>query len=310
MKHVVPVLITWDVDPTPEVTLENKKRAFALTLGLLSDLQIRCTFFFHAQIAPSLEKEISSLVEARHEVGCHGLTHGDEEGYNRMAEDLQREYLSKATRILESVAQRSVRAFRGPRVKTSCITQKILEELGYCADCSVSSQRIDFISSNFVNLGWIVAPRLPYHPSDRSPFRRGKRNIWVVPVSALVLPFVSTALYTFRLKCMKYFFEILYSESLRNGKPIVYLAHPFEFAPWSMRLRRGRSFLGGARIHGLGVRRAFCERDGRRRYELCKGLFTYMGAHPAVQFMTVSDFVSSMLDGSGDKPTAWQATGI
>ncbi|MFH0777399.1 MAG: polysaccharide deacetylase family protein [Candidatus Eisenbacteria bacterium] len=299
MKRVVPVLITWDVDPTPEVTPENKKRALALTLALLSDLQIRSTFLFHAQIAPDLQEEISSLVAAGHEIGCHGLTHGDEEEYDRMAEHVQREYLVKATSILESVANTPIRTFRGPRVKTSHITQKILEELGYCADCSVSSQRIDFISSNLVNVGWIVAPRLPYHPSDRSAFKRGKRNIWVVPNSAIVFPFISTALYTFRLRFMKYLFNILYGESLQKGKPIVYMGHPFEFAPWSMRIRGGSSFFRRVRIHGFGYRRIFCEKNERSRYEMNKALFAYMKSHPAVEFMTVSDFVGGTLHRPG-----------
>jgi peptidoglycan/xylan/chitin deacetylase (PgdA/CDA1 family) len=298
MKHAVPVLMTWDIDPTPEVTLEDKKRALALTLTLLSDFQIRCTFLFHAQIAHSLDREISLLVEAGHEIGCHGLTHGDEENYNRMTEDFQREYLSKATRILQSVAKRPIRTFRGPRVKTSHITQKILEELGYRADCSVSSQRIDFVSSNFINVGWIIAPRLPYHPSDRSAFRSGNRNIWVVPVSAVVLPFISTALYTFGPRFMKCFFNMLYTESLRNGKPIVYLGHPFEFAPWSMRIRRGASFSRRVRVHGLGFRRMFCEKNEQRRYEMVKELLAYMKSRPAVEFMTVSEFIHGMLDQS------------
>ena len=298
MKKVVPVLITWDVDPTPEVTLEGKKRAFARTLELLSDFQIRCTFFIHARIAPKLKEEILLAVEAGHEIGCHGLTHGDEEEYDKMAEDLQREYLFEATSILESTANRPIRAFRGPRVKTSSTTQKILEERGYCADCSVSSQRIDFVSSNLVNFGWIFAPRVPYHPSERSPYRRGKRKIWVVPVSAAVLPFVSTALYTFRSRFMKYFFNTLYSESLRNGKPIVYLGHPFEFAPWSLRVSRGGNFLKKARVHGLSFRRMLCEKDELRRYEMSKELFTHVSSHPAVQFMTVSDFVYGMLQPS------------
>jgi len=299
MKKVVPVLITWDVDPTPEVTLEGKKRAFARTLGLLSDLQIRCTFFFHARIAPELKEEILLAIEAGHEIGCHGLTHGDEEEYDKMAEDLQREYLLEATSILESTANRPIRAFRGPRVKTSSTTQKILEERGYCVDCSVSSQRIDFVSANLVNFGWIFAPRVPYHPSEQSPFRRGKRKIWVVPVSATVLPFISTTLYTFRPRFMKCFFNTLYSESLRNGKPIVYLGHTFEFARWSLRVSCEGNFFKRARVHGLGFRRILCEKNEERRYDMSKDLLTHVKSHPAVQFMTVSDFLYGMLQPSG-----------
>lgn len=296
MKKVVPILITWDVDPTPQVTLENKKEALERIIKLLEHLQIDATFLFHAKIAPLLKEEISALTQNGHEIGCHGLTHGSEEEYNRMSEDLQRTYLTQATDILQDVTNRSIKTFRGPRVKTSHTTHRILEELGYTADCSVSSQRIDFVSSNLINVGWVFAPRLPYHPSEKSAFRKGERKIWVVPVSAIILPFISSTLNVFKLKFMKYFFNILYRESLRTGKPIVYLIHPFELAPYTIQLQKTGLSLERIRTHGLSIRSKFYEKDDQKRFEMNKELFAYMKSFPHTQFMTASDFVDDFLE--------------
>jgi peptidoglycan/xylan/chitin deacetylase (PgdA/CDA1 family) len=84
-KPRIPVLITWDVDPTPEVTLPNKKRALERAAELLEEIRISSTVFVHARIAHSLCQELRAIVRAGHEIGCHGLTHGDEEEYDRMA---------------------------------------------------------------------------------------------------------------------------------------------------------------------------------------------------------------------------------
>ena len=296
MKRPVSILITWDIDPTPVVRLENKKKVLMQTRLLLRDLQIQSTMFFHARIAEQLNGEIEGLVQDNHEIGCHGLTHGNEENYNRMPEDMQSKYLHEATDILKESAGRAIYSFRGPRVRTSHITQKILVELGYIADCSVASQRVDFVSSNLVNVGWIFAPRLPYRPSHSSAFRKGDQDIWVVPLSAAILPFMSSTLYTLKTRLMKGLFRVLYTESQRTGKPIVYLIHPFEFAPWTDKWKpENLSTIQRIRTHGFLVRERFYEKNHYERFRMNQELLRYMKSFPNVQFKTVRDFVSDTL---------------
>lgn len=296
MKKPVLVLVTWDIDPTPEVSIENKKEALKQTRWLLSDQQIKSTLFFHARIAEKLNREIEGLVLDNHEIGCHGLTHGDEENYDRMPEGMQRKYLHEATEILRKSTGRAISSFRGPRVKTSHKTQKILVELGYIADCSVASQRVDFVSSNHVNVDWIFAPRLPYRPSRRSAFRRGDQDIWVVPLSAAILPFISSTLYVLKTRLMKGLFRALYMESQRTGKPIVYLIHPFEFAPWTGKWKpENLSVIQRIRTHGFLVREKFYEKNHYERFRMNQELLRYMKSFPNVQFKTVRDFVFDTL---------------
>lgn len=181
MKKPVSILVTWDVDPAQEVCTENMKRALEQTRCLLRDYKIPSTFFVPANMAEQFRGDIINFIPDGHEIGCHGLTHGNEEDYNRMPEDIQRKYLYEATDILRKSTGQTVHSFRGPHMKTSAVTQKILSGLGYIADCSVASQRVDFVSSNLINVSWIFAPRLPYRPSRRSAFRKGDQDICVVP---------------------------------------------------------------------------------------------------------------------------------
>lgn len=296
MKKSVSVLITWDIDPFLDVSIEDKKGALKQTRWLLSEQQIQSTLFFHARIADQLNEEIERLLQDSHEIGCHGLTHGSEEDYNRMPEDMQRKYLNEATNILKESTGQPLQSFRGPRMKTSHMTQKILVELGYIADCSVASQRVDFVSSNLVNVSWIFAPRLPYRPSRRSAFRKGDQNIWVVPLSAAIVPFISSALYILKTRVMKSLFRVLYMESKRTGKPIVYLIHPFEFAPSTLRSEpKNLSTFQRIRTHGFLVRERFLEKDHCERFRMNQELFRYMKSFPDVQFKTVRDFVFDTL---------------
>ncbi|MCD6117681.1 polysaccharide deacetylase family protein [bacterium] len=288
MKHQVPVCITCDIDPTPEAGIQEKIKAVEKSVNLFSEFGIKSTFFWVANVAEEYKSVFNKLLKSGHEIGCHGLNHGMEEEYSTMEEKTQRDMLSQATTKLKKITGQEIKSFRGPRVKTSEITQKILVELGYNVDSSVCSQRVDFISSNLINPGWIKAPRLPYHPHKNSAFKKGEVPILVVPVSAIVIPFISGSLYTFGLNWMKVLFNSLYEESLITGKPIVYLLHPAEFARKEKPARRKFS----VKVEGFKFRRSsvIFEQNINKRYELNRKLFEFMAFHKGIRFMTTDQF--------------------
>ena len=291
MRKSVPVLITCDIDPTPEAVLDDKQHALERTCQLFQRIGIKSTFFVVARTVDDYKKQITRLVREDHEIGCHGLVHDEKEEYTRLPEGDQRHYLTEATRCLSDAVSRTITSFRGPRVKTSHITQKILQELGYRADSSVCSQRVDIFSSNLINPHWIFAPRRPYHPHAASAFRKGKQPMVVVPVSALVLPFISGTLYIFGLAFMKWFFRLLYRESLRNGKPIVYILHPAEFADNSRKVVHKTS-IQNIRARGFYFRRRLkLRKDPDRRYQDTEKLMTYIASFQQVRFMTLDHYI-------------------
>ena len=287
----VPVLITWDVDPNTYFTPEHKRQSLQAAIDLCREHGIAATFFFVAEEAAAYPEEITEMQRLGQEVGCHGLTHGDEEEYDRMPEAMQHSYIERATCLLEERAGTSITAFRGPRVKTSSATLRLLAERGYLTDSSVCSQRLDFVSSNLINVGWLTAPRSAYRPHTDSAFKRGDLNILEVPIAALMLPFISTTLYVLKLRVMKLLFRVLYAEARRRGKPIVYLAHPEEFGPqtWT-RFKASDWSLRRLRTHGLMLRKRLNESNPETRLKLNRELFEYMAAWPGVRFMTMRDY--------------------
>jgi hypothetical protein len=289
MKEV-PVLITWDVDPDTYIAYEPRHRSVDMALDLCQQAGVQSTFFITAKVDHLSHRQLERLGE--HEIGCHGLTHWIDEEYNRMPAAMQRTYIEEATRKLEKMFAKPILSFRSPRVKTSGQTLKLLGDCGYVVDSSVCSQRIDFISSNLINPGWIVAPRRPYHPHRDNAFKQGDLPIWEVPVSAMVVPFISTSMRVFGLAFMKMFFRLLYAESRRSGKPIVYLAHTTELTGSSKPYIRLRHFSPSfIRIHGFVPRNVLYRMDGQTCLKATRGLLTHMASFPDVTFMTVSQYV-------------------
>ena len=287
----VPLLLTWDIDPNPHFYPIQKRQALRTAFELCQELEIPATFFFTARESPIYSEELDKIKQAGHEISCHGLTHGDEEEYDHMPEDMQRSYIEQATDLLGNVAGCSITAFRGPRVKVSSVTLKLLAEHSYLTDSSVCSQRIDIVSSNFINVGWLMAPRLPYHPHRDNAFKQGNLDILEIPISALILPFISSTLYTLKLVTMKALFRALYAEAHLRGKPIVYLAHPEEFGPqiWEPFSWSDLSFTK-LRTHGLMLRKHLNERNPEIRLKLNRELLSFITTFPDICFMTMQEY--------------------
>ena len=187
MQKTVPILITCDIDPLTRderirygLPLEVEqpallKQSLELANDLLSEQGIHSTFFVTAILAAEIADELQELTKKNHQIGCHGLTHSDDENFAKLPYEEQLYRIEKATNILETFVGK-VTAFRAPGVRIAATTLKILEELGYVADSSISSQRFDLASSN-TNPKLILAPRMPYHPEERDAYKKGSMNI-------------------------------------------------------------------------------------------------------------------------------------
>lgn len=317
-RRQVPLLITWDVDPDFWLPLEVRHRTLEQAMSLCTELGIRATFYFTADGAHVYEDRLQTLQAQGHEIGCHGLTHEDEEDYNRMPPDLQDSYIEQATRKLAALAGRPPRSFRSPRVKTSAYTLKKLGDYGYWTDSSVCSQRLDLVSSNLINPGWLGAPRRVYHPHRESPFKAGDLSLWEIPVSAMILPLISSTFRVLGLFAMKTLFRILYAEARLTGKPIVYLAHPVEFRdrkklrqsqnnqPGKLYFNRRFFSLSFIRTHGFKMRNLLYRADGDVLLAKTRQFFAYMTSFPGVTPMTAAEYAVLYLQ---KEPDASQASG-
>ncbi len=168
----------------------------------------------------------------------------------------------------------------------SAVTLRLLSASGYESDSSVCSQRMDVLSSNLINPGWLVAPRVSYHPHQNSAYRRGDLRIWEIPVSALMVPMISGSLNVFGLDLIKWLFRLLYQEAKRTGKPIVYLSHPTDI----LSIKRAhtpndhhRFSLESIRTHGFRFRRKFFRMSGDQLFAATRSLFAYIASFPGIQ---------------------------
>ena len=240
-NKVVPILYTWDVDPVSKLEYSIRSLDSSITpethycnslersLDFCKDLEIKSTFFFTARPTLNNADIVKEIQGEGHTIGCHGLTHSSSEEFDKLSLKNQYVRIKEATNILHEVTGVQVRHFRSPRVKISRSTLHVLQKLGYYTDSSVCSQRADLFSSNLFNLDWIKAPRNIYYPSHKNPFTSGNMSVLEIPISALLLPFISGSLSIFGIGFMKFLFQILYRESIKTGKPIVFLNHPIEF---------------------------------------------------------------------------------
>jgi hypothetical protein len=299
MSSLLPIIVTWDVDPSPEVPYDLRHRSLGVTLDLCRDLHVRSTFFVTANAEHAQAEDLEQMQSLGHEIGCHGLTHTDEEEYQRMPAKDVHTYIEQATSKLQSAAGVPITVFRSPRLKVGASMIDALAACGYVADSSVCSQRIDLISSNLINYGWLVAPRRPYHPHRANPFKRGDSPLWEIPISAAIIPLISAFLSVLGPSCMKTWLRLLAAESRRTGKPIVYLGHPIEFtSAWIKPFAWSQLSPAYIRTHGLLLRKQLYRLDSVAWLQATRDLFAYMASFPGAEFLPLGEYVARELGDS------------
>jgi hypothetical protein len=109
-------------------------------------------------------------------------------------------------------------------------TARALEDANFKTDSSISSQRFDgpFTFGAKNKLKWLYAPRKPYYLSYESPVKKGKSKILEIPISAFLLPFIGTTMRISPFVTKAILSKVLYFESSKTNKPIVFLFHPNE----------------------------------------------------------------------------------
>mgnify|MGYP004006697635 FL=1 len=260
----IPIIISLDVhthvyqDKLNEVPVWIEK-----TLRVLDDISIKSSFFFPAECAEQMPREVRMILDEGHEIGCHSLTHKPDEQYNTMPFDNQKNKLSEAKKRIEEVTIKEIVSFRAPVFRLNGNTIRALDEVGFKIDSSVCPQRLGIFSSDITNIGWLFAPRKPYHPSYDSPFTRGNALLWEVPVSSFIVPFMANVGMAFGRMIEKLFFKFLHIESTMFNNPIVYLFHPedLEENRETLQYKFHWNHLLPSKSHGFKVRYALYNRN-------------------------------------------------
>jgi hypothetical protein len=274
----VPLLVTIDVEVARDHDPEQQRTALVDLGDHLEALGVPSTFFVTGDAAVSYGDALRRIASGGAEIGCHGLDHTPAEDYRSLSVDEAGRRIEAASDVIESLHEVRPRCFRAPRMATSVAAQEALVRAGYAADLSVCPQRLDFGSSPGAAVGALRAPRVPYHPAADSPFRRGQRPLWVVPLSGVGLPFLSGVLYSAPAALMRWMCSVLVREAPASGGAVVFLCHSYELAerlPGSAAKRSQRRYVPSA----------------AERRERLLGFLEHLGSRPDLEPMTVTQLL-------------------
>jgi len=200
-------------------------------LDIYAKYDVKSTFYFTGYIAKLVPNVVKMIIKGGHEVASHGKSHLKENGFDIMPFERQKRHLIETKKLLEDISGQEVISFRAPALRVNEDTSGALIEAGYKIDSSIASQRFDFFMSfgGLKKLKWLTAPRLPYHTSPDSLFKKGDGPLIEVPLSALFFPYVGTTMrvFPFMTSIQRRFLHL--ESAYLNGKPIVFDVHPNEF---------------------------------------------------------------------------------
>lgn len=289
-----PTLITLDVHEHPhlDTILRTTGETFA------GDGR-RVTYFVPSGFltrSPGLSHVLRELSALGHSIGCHGLNHTPDEDLRGLSLAEERALLSKATRILEDALGKPVTSFRAPVFRLSNRTLPLLAELGYQADLSVTPQRLSLLSSTPWCFQWLWAPRTPYRPHRKSPYKRGDLNLLEIPTSSLLMPFAHATMTGIRSRGMSAMFDILAWEARHFNRALVPLLHPESLAGedvyYDYRKLRWSDFIP-RRNGGLSLRYHFGDIPPEESRRLSEEVLTRLRARPELCEMSVDDYLRS-----------------
>ncbi|HBS12810.1 MAG TPA: polysaccharide deacetylase, partial [Flavobacteriaceae bacterium] len=238
----------WHNSLRDETGYKVLKEGMPLLLDLYEKYNVKSTFYFTGYIAKLYPEIVKMVIPYGHEVGSHGLSHTKENGFDVMPLQKQIDHLKESKDILENIIGEEIISFRAPALRVNNDTAIALAETNYKIDSSVASQRFDMFMSfgGIKKLNWLTAPRLPYRTSEESLFKKGNGHILEIPLSASIIPYLSTTMRIFP-KLTSIQRRLLSYESSITGKPIVFITHPNEFIDESDEIRqinkRSKNFL-------------------------------------------------------------------
>jgi peptidoglycan-N-acetylglucosamine deacetylase len=138
-------------------------------LDLLARHGIAATFFVPGHTAVTFPDSVRSIVEAGHEIGCHGWAHED---LAKHSADEQRAILIRSRDVVGEAFGRALTGFRAPYWSLADETLPLVEELGFLYDSSLMA---DDVRLHRVRFG-------DRHDRERSVFGPSGRLV-EVPIS-------------------------------------------------------------------------------------------------------------------------------
>ena len=202
------MLVCFSVDYEPDCppylsdTFRGVEEGTAPLLALLREAGAPSTFFSTGDVAARYPDAIRAIVDAGHELGCHGHTH---RRFTDLAPDAARDEIVESSAILRRFAP--VDSFRAPNLVFPDAYLPLLEDAGYALDSSHAKYKAPY----WRDRRRPAATRLTRIPASTTSsvlrLPRAVREAWLArlasPVVLFVHPweFVDLRHYDLRLDC-------------------------------------------------------------------------------------------------------------
>jgi hypothetical protein len=193
-----------EVDKDPHYRVSSPSRFRNVTEAiphllepLFCELGVKPTYLLSSEVMQDKESvAVLKQLRSQHELGTHGHAEllGPEvdvslfagkpmhDFINDYPPEVQREKLSWLTELFIKTFGYPPRSFRAGRFGVNGYTLRILQDLGYQVDSSVTPGLYWY--NNHQVLNFIHAPEQPYHPDEEDVTKIGELDIWEVPVSS------------------------------------------------------------------------------------------------------------------------------
>lgn len=134
------VALTVDFEPDCPPYLSSTYRGIEhgapRLLELFADTGVRATYFTTSEVAERYPASVHALLDAGHELGCHGVTHT---AFDRMDESTARWEIEQSSRVLRTFAP--VTSFRAPYLRFPEAYVPLLEQSDFALDSSLAKYK-------------------------------------------------------------------------------------------------------------------------------------------------------------------------
>jgi peptidoglycan/xylan/chitin deacetylase (PgdA/CDA1 family) len=125
-----------DCPPYLSSTFRGIEHGAPRLLELFADTGVRATYFTTSEVAERYPAAVRALLDAGHELGCHGVTHT---AFDRMDEATARWEIEQSSRVLRAFAP--VTSFRAPYLRFPEAYVPLLERSAFALDSSLAKYK-------------------------------------------------------------------------------------------------------------------------------------------------------------------------
>lgn len=212
------ISITFDVEP--DIHTEGYKgitSGISEIISILDRQKIKATFFTTCDCIEKYPRIFNDLKKQGHEIAFHGYRHIR---FDELSLQEKKEQIEKSVKIFKTILKENPRGFRAPQHSIDNSTLRILNQNSFLYDSSYTPfnflQLVFFPKKFKLGIKGFFSPRRTY---------KILKEIYEIPVSSFLIPFVSLPLRIFPWKILKIYLWFL----RKTNTNLVFYAHSWDF---------------------------------------------------------------------------------